>query len=590
MELLPAAHARGTAALRRFLAACGYPLDPDTPLPALLGDSLTPAAAVRDFPANVVLGNPPWRSRSGPRGEWISALLADYFQVDGHPLGERNSKWLHDDAVRFLRLAQWKVEQAGEGIAALVLPHTAFEAPTFRGLRGSLLACFDEVYALDLHGNQRKREQNPGGGADENVFQGVAQGAALLVLVKRPGLAKRLLRADLYGARADKLRTLAAAHVGTTGWEEIHPRPTAYLFTSADERLEQEYLRGIPLPEIFPVSTTGVITGRDEMATDLDWKTLIGKLGALRQAGEPGLVLDAKRWEALRGDERWPRRVLSFLVRPFDQRYLFYAHYFLERPRQEVMAHMENGGNLALLASRQARGEPGALVTRWIAGHKVVSAYDVSSLFPLYVYPEGRPGKTGRDPRSRVPNLAPDLLASLAERYGELPSPEEVLAYVYAVLYDPAYRARYRKLLRGAFPRIPFPPERGPFLHLAGLGTELIALHLLADRRLVDPPVGLLGDPRKPLGSALKTFLRHPDRQQLVVNDQGLAFTGISYGAYAYDIGGHPVLKRWLRARCGRVLLPEEILTFRRIASALAFTLDVEAKIAEAGVGFEDAS
>jgi predicted helicase len=598
VELLPEAHTRGTAALRRFLAACGYPLDPDTPLPALLGDSLAPAAVVRDFPANVVFGNPPWRGQSGPRGEWISTLLADYFQVDGHPLGERNSKWLHDDAVRFLRLAQWKVEQAGEGIAALVLPHTPFEAPTFRGLRGSLIDGFDEIYALDLHGNQRKREQSPGGGADENVFRGVAQGAALLVLVKRPGLAKRLLRADLYGARGDKLRTLATTHVGTTAWEEIHPRPTAYLFTSADERLEQEYLRGLPLPKIFPVSTTGVITGRDGMATDLDWKTLVGKLGALRQAGEPGLGLDARRWEALRGDERWPRRVLSFLVRPFDHRYLFYAHYFLERPRQAVMAHMENGGNLALLASRQARGEPGALVTRWIAGHKVVSAYDVSSLFPLYLYPEGRPGpfpegrpgKTGRDTRSRVPNLAPDLLACLGERYGELPSPEEILAYVYAVLYDPTYRARYRKLLRGDFPRIPFPRERGPFLHLAGLGAELIALHLLADRRLVDPPVGLVGDPRKPLGTALKTFLRHQDRQQLIVNDQGLAFTGISYGVYAYDIGGHPVLRRWLRARCGRVLLPEEILTFRRIASALAFTLDVEAKIAEAGGGLGDAS
>jgi predicted helicase len=593
VELLPAAYARGTAGLRRFLAACGHSLDPDTPLPALLGDSLAPAAPVLDFPANVVLGNPPWRGRSGPRGEWISTLLADYFQVDGHPLGERNSKWLNDDAVRFLRLAQWKVEQAGEGIAAFVLPHTALEAPTFRGLRGSLLDRFDEIYALDLHGNQRKREQSPGGGADENVFQDVAQGAALLVLVKRPGLAKRMLRADLYGARRDKLRTLATTHVGTTAWEEVHPRPTAYLFTHAEERLEAEYRRGLTLPEIFPVSTTGVITGRDAMATDLDWKTLVARLGALRQAGEPGAGLDVQRWEALRGDERWPRRVLSFLARPFDRRYLFYAHYFLERPREAVMAHMENGGNLALLASRQTRGEPGALVTRWIAGHKAVSAYDVSSLFPLYLYSEGtpgNPGKAGRDPRARIPNLAPGLLSDLAERYGEVPSPEEILGYVYAVLYDPSYRARYRKLLRGEFPRIPFPRERAPFLHLAALGAELIGLHLLADRRLLDPPVGVKGDARQPLGSGLKTFVRHWGREQLDVNDHGLAFAGISYEVYTYDIGGHPVLKRWLRTRCGRVLLPAEILTFRRIASALTFTLEVQEKIAEAGGGLGDAS
>ncbi|HEV7506564.1 MAG TPA: hypothetical protein VGS07_16805 [Thermoanaerobaculia bacterium] len=38
----------------------------------------------------------------------------------GQPLGERNPKWLQDDYVKFLRLAQWKIDQAGEGIVAFV--------------------------------------------------------------------------------------------------------------------------------------------------------------------------------------------------------------------------------------------------------------------------------------------------------------------------------------------------------------------------------------------------------------------------------------------------------------------------------------
>ncbi len=388
VELLPEALARGLASLRRVLAVYGCPPGPEVSLPTLLGDSLDPIAPVLDFPANVVLGNPPWRGRSEPRGPWITDLLSDYFQLDGQPLAERNSKWLNDDAVRFLRLAQWKIDQAGSGIAALVLPHTGLDAPTFRGLRRSLLESFDEIYALDLHGNQRKRERSPDGGVDENVFPDVAQGVALFLLVKQPGLAKRVLRADLYGTRRDKLLALAATHVDTTGWEEVHPRASAYLFSAAEDRIEREYRRGLSLPEIFPVFTTGIITGRDEMVTALDWHTLVERLGGLRAGAETGAGLDPLCWEEFRQDERWPRRVLSFLARPFDRRYLFYAHYFLERPRQAVMSHLENGGNLALLASRQTRGEPGALVTRWIAGHKVVSAYDVSSLFPLYLYPE----------------------------------------------------------------------------------------------------------------------------------------------------------------------------------------------------------
>jgi predicted helicase len=86
--------------------------------------------------------------------------------------------------VKFLRLAQWTVDQAGQGIIGFVVPHTVLDAPTFSAVRRSLMVSFDEIYALDLHGNQRKREKAPDGSRDENLFSGVAQGVAILVLVK----------------------------------------------------------------------------------------------------------------------------------------------------------------------------------------------------------------------------------------------------------------------------------------------------------------------------------------------------------------------------------------------------------------------
>src|SRR5205085_499024 len=146
-------------------------------------------------------GNPPWRGRSSNHGLWINDLVRDYFQVDGQALGERNPKWLRDDYVKFLRLAQWVIDRNGEGIVAFVLNHNFIEAPTFRGLRRSLLCSFQEIYVLDLHGSGRRGERG-------SVFPGVAQGAAVLLLVKKPGLRQRVLRADLDGSRADKLRTL----------------------------------------------------------------------------------------------------------------------------------------------------------------------------------------------------------------------------------------------------------------------------------------------------------------------------------------------------------------------------------------------
>ena len=75
----------------------------------------------QDLPIMVVLGNPPYSGHSANKGEWIGDLLhgkmpdgqptANYYEVDGQPLGEKNPKWLQDDYVKFIRWAQWRIEQ-----------------------------------------------------------------------------------------------------------------------------------------------------------------------------------------------------------------------------------------------------------------------------------------------------------------------------------------------------------------------------------------------------------------------------------------------------------------------------------------------
>src|SRR5262249_9778737 len=152
----------------------------------------------------------------------------------------------------------------------------------------SLGRTFEEIYVLDLHGNHRKRERQPGGGPDENVFRGVAQGVAVLLLVKRAGLPRRMLRADLFGSREGKLHALLHGSVSSTIWTAIRPQSPAHLFVVGDAYRERRYRRGIALPEIFSLSSTGIITGRNAVLTDLERGTLEERLadedetGALR--------------------------------------------------------------------------------------------------------------------------------------------------------------------------------------------------------------------------------------------------------------------------------------------------------------------
>jgi hypothetical protein len=109
------------------------------------------------------------------------------------------------------RLGRWAVRSflAAHGIAAaggsvpLALADALDEAAHEEGEDGE-----PEAIPVIL-GNRRKRERGPGGEPDENVFPGVAQGIAVLFLVKRPGLPKRAWHAELYGSRPAKLQALA---------------------------------------------------------------------------------------------------------------------------------------------------------------------------------------------------------------------------------------------------------------------------------------------------------------------------------------------------------------------------------------------
>ena len=84
-------------------------------------------------------------------------MVRDYYKVDGKALKERNPKGLQDDYVKFIRFAQWRIEQTGSGVLAFVTNHGYLDNPTFRGMRQSLMATFSDIYFLDLHGNAKKR-------------------------------------------------------------------------------------------------------------------------------------------------------------------------------------------------------------------------------------------------------------------------------------------------------------------------------------------------------------------------------------------------------------------------------------------------
>mgnify|MGYP007126652218 FL=1 len=62
----------------------------------------------RKKPIMCILGNPPYAGESSNKGDWIMELMEAYKKEPGgkQKLKERNSKWINDDYVKFIRMSE----------------------------------------------------------------------------------------------------------------------------------------------------------------------------------------------------------------------------------------------------------------------------------------------------------------------------------------------------------------------------------------------------------------------------------------------------------------------------------------------------
>lgn len=589
-----------------------------------------------DAPVMVVLGNPPYSGHSENKGPWIRDLMrgkdgtdgsptADYFRVDGQPLGERNPKWLNDDYVKFFRFAQWRIERTGHGILAFISNHSYLDNPTFRGMRQSLLKAFDEVYILDLHGNAKKKEAAPDGGKDENVFD-IQQGVAIGIFVKRQkqnaadALAK-VFHADLWGPRevyekdrkrdephlvGGKYRFLWDNSVESVAWEALQPASPAYFFVPQDDTLADEYEQGAKLPEIFPVHSVGIVTARDKLTVHFEkdevWKTIqrFIQLEPEQARNEFELGPDARDWKVdfaqadLRESGPEQSHLQPVLYRPFDRRWTYYTGHsrgFLCMPRQEVMVHMLHERNLGLLTTRITKDKWDVACANGTIGHKALSAYDITYLFPMYLYLKNGDGVedleelaeaeyNARNGIRRKANLAPAFVDGLATRLrlaiiedgcGDLKKtfgPEDVFHYCYAVLHAPGYRARYAEFLKRDFARVPLTSNRRLFRSLCARGARLVGLHLMQESVESTTTFPVSGE------NEVTRIDRVDGQGRVYINDRQY-FDNVPGHVWDFYIGGYQVCQKWLKDRKGRRLTNDEVSVYQYLTAALGETQEI---------------
>jgi hypothetical protein len=280
-------------------------------------------------------------------------------------------------------------------------------------------------------------------------------------------------------------------------------------------------------------------------------------------------------------------------------------------PRPAVMQHFFQHDNLGLVTSRLTKGEnfAHAQMTRHITEVICMSPKTSNNgfVFPLWLYPRADEDLLDAAPKQKTANLAPAFVTALIEAVGVTPTPEDTLAYIYAILYAPSYRARYADFLKRDFPRVPLTTDRALFDKLVAIGRELIALHTMqtvlpritgfpvagsnevAKVRCAaaTPPSERRGSMRSIGGMQPGEAKSHPPRSPFVpkreettgrvwINDAQY-FDDVPEAVWDMHIGGYRVAEKWLKDRKGRQLSYDDLTHYQKVVAALARTLDLQA-------------
>lgn len=314
--------------------------------------------------------------------------------------------------------------------------------------------------------------------------------------------------------------------------------------------------------------------------------------------------------------------------RPFDFRWTYYtgkSKGFHCMPRREIMQHfmqdeitrgfnplhanrnetqgakatlLSENSNIALNVARQSK-----IVGSWQYCFITNGLVDLSFMgggntgagyiFPLYIYDTENVRKILREEneevggmfedikhfenKGRIENFTPKFRKFINEKYGEI-KPEEILGYIYAVLFHKEYRKKYLDFLKIDFPKIPFVESKDYFLKFAKLGEELYNLHLgnlKIQKELGEP----MFKDNKNKNEKIVKAIYNENEKDLFVNES-LYFKNVDKEVWEYKIGGYQVLDKYLNSHKNENIDYEH---FENVIKILTHSIEIEAEISKLG-------
>ncbi|EAL1485563.1 DNA methyltransferase [Campylobacter upsaliensis] len=538
----------------------------------------------------VILGNPPYNAKSKNKGKEILELLKIYKEN----LNETKIN-LDDDYIKFMRFAQWKLLEQGSstGLMGFIIPNSFLDGRIHRNMRESLYKSFDEIYILNLHGSDKDAKN------DENVFD-IKIGVCISLFIKyknEPSKGATIFYASTAQKgifkRAEKyalLDDISQRGLNSIKWEELSPNEPYFWFVPKSfESEEYEDFWALAGDKalgdkraIFGIYSSGIATERDNIAIQLNERAMrqvledlkilkkdeILQKYRLKNLDETIISKTLAEYEAKDN----PARITKIAYRPFDTQYTLYSSRqgFLGRPRFETMQYFLSKKNLGLCFEKGINASNVAFVSNKIMdGHHIGSRTYIT---PLYLY----------DINGKTSNFTPEFLAYKAKhKILKDKNEEQILAFIYANLYNPKYRSKYLEYLKIGFPKVSFEVSVKEFERFEKLGSELIKLHLMQEIPQDEIDFIFLKESKKPNFKIEKYQEKERFVENKIILNEDLAISPIGAEIWNYTIGGYQVLKQWLKYRKDYVCTKEELEHLLKICKILKKTIEIQGKLSE---------
>ena len=443
---------------------------------------------------SVIIGNPPYNAnqqnendnnKNRTYGHIDKRIKATYIAAS-----TAQKTKVYDMYARFIRWASDRL--ADQGIVAFVCNRSFIDQRTFDGFRKVVAQEFDHIYIVDTKSDVRANPKISG--TKCNVF-GIQTGVAIVFFVKDQSKPAQHPCRIFYTSMADevpreeKLEILSAAKIEMLDMERIEPDANSNWINN--EASDFQSLLAVASKEvkgsdkqtaIFKLFCWGNSTNRDEWVYAIERPALEKK--AAYMSGEYNRLLkasDASFPPTIKWSRDLKKKFRQGLKSSFSRRHILPAFY---RPFQKVNVYAEklfcdvlSDNHYQMFGPELDKANQVIMLT--IHPQVPVCVHAVSCLadagygsratnnLPLYRYDEEG---------HRQDNLTDWGLRQFQEHYGDAKiTKRDVFHYTYAVLHQPAYRAKYEINLKREFPRLPFYED---FRQWAVWGHSLMELHL----------------------------------------------------------------------------------------------------------------